>query len=109
MLALQPSQLDHVHSDLAERRAIAERDHEIEDAGGYKFRLEFRVEVLRRKPERRCEFLLVDLRGFEDRLPLRHGDTLRTTALKTDFHRQNPRPGLLKNVNAAFLSGNHAK
>src|SRR5437762_7715653 len=83
---LQLSELDHVHGDLAKSGAVAQRHHQVEDAGGNKFRLEFRVEVLRRKTECRSQFFLIELCWLEERFFLRHGHAVRAAILEADLH-----------------------
>ena len=46
VFAEQLAQLKHVHGDFAERGAIPERHHEIEDAGGDALGIEMRIEDL---------------------------------------------------------------
>ncbi len=106
---MQFSELDHVHRYSAERQAIAERHHQVEDAGRNKFRFELWIEILRREPERRGQFFLVELCGLEGCFLLRHGHAMRASVLKADFHRQNSRARFLENVYAAFLGRNDAK
>src|SRR5579883_1815744 len=52
------AEVEHVHGDFAERGAIAERNHEIENAGRDVFRIEMRIEIGEGKAQRLGE------RGF---------------------------------------------
>src|SRR5713226_3429905 len=109
VLALEFSEFDHVHGNFGEHGAIAQRHHQVEDPRGYKLRFEFWVEIFRRNSQSGGELLLIDIRRLEDRFFLSHGDALRAAVLKTDFHRQDARSGLLQNVHAAFLRGDNAQ
>src|SRR5215467_2867036 len=91
IFALQLPQVDHAHRDFAERRATAQRHHQVENARGNKFRFEFRIEIFRRKSKRGRKFLLVKFRGFKERFLLRHRDAVRPAILEANLHGQNPR------------------
>src|SRR4029077_3422197 len=87
----------------------AQRDHQIENAGGDIFQLQLGIEIFRRQTKRRCERFFVELCGTERGVLLRHGDALGAAILETDFDGKDSRAGLLQNVHAAFLRGHHAQ
>src|SRR5260370_620385 len=109
VLALQSAKFWHVHGDVTQRGAIAQRHHQVEDARGNKFRLQLRVEIFRRDPQGGGKPLLVDFRWFEDRFFLGHGHALRAAVLETDLHGQDACARLLQNVHAAVLRGNNTQ
>ena len=96
-------------SNFPERLAVAQRHHQVEDPGGDEFRLEFGIEIFQRKSQRFRQLFLVDLGWLEGGFFLRHGDALRAAVLEPNFHGQNSGAGLLHDVHAAFLRGNHAE
>src|SRR5216684_1706848 len=48
VLAKETAEFDHIHDNFAQRGAISQRHHQVEDARGNKLRLQFCVEILRR-------------------------------------------------------------